>query len=90
VISIISGDNVALLTGCMLAAFGRPEEIPEDVKVRASPCTTGAPPGTVTFRSPAAGRIAIPNLGMILPTECNVWINLRSMVRLVSMMKLIG
>jgi hypothetical protein len=29
VISIISGDNVALLTGRILAAFGRPEDIPE-------------------------------------------------------------
>jgi hypothetical protein len=27
---------------------------------------------------------------MMLPTECNVWINFRLMVRLVSMMKLIG
>jgi hypothetical protein len=27
---------------------------------------------------------------MMLPTESNVWINLRSMVRFVSMMKLIG
>jgi len=41
-------------------------------------------------RALAAARIAIPNLGMMLPTECNVWINLRSMVRFVSMMKLIG
>lgn len=46
--------------------------------------------GNATFRFPAAARIALPNLGMIVPTECNVWINLRSMVRLVSMMKLIG
>lgn len=49
-----------------------------------------AHPGNATFRFPAAARIALPNLGMIVPTECNVWINLRSMVRLVSMMKLIG
>jgi hypothetical protein len=27
---------------------------------------------------------------MILPTECNVWINLRLMVCFVSMVKLIG
>ena len=27
-ISVISGDNVALLTGRILAAFGRPEDIP--------------------------------------------------------------
>jgi hypothetical protein len=33
---------------------------------------------------------AIPNLGMMLPTERNVWINLRSMVRWVSMMKPVG
>jgi hypothetical protein len=32
----------------------------------------------------------IPNLGMMLPTERNVWINLRSMVRWVSMMKPVG
>ena len=37
-----------------------------------------------------ADRIAIPNLGMIVPTERNVWINLRLMVCFVSMMKLIG
>jgi hypothetical protein len=34
-----------------------------------------------------ADPAAIPNLGMIVPTERNAWINLRSMVRLVSMMK---
>jgi hypothetical protein len=33
---------------------------------------------------------AIPNLGMMLLTERYVWINHRSMVRFVSMMKLIG
>jgi len=27
---------------------------------------------------------------MILPTECNVWINFRLMVGFVSMMKLVG
>jgi hypothetical protein len=50
-----------------------------------------APPGTSwSADRPAAARIAIPNLGMILPTKCNVWINLRLMVRFVSMMELIG
>ena len=89
-IAIISGDNVALLTGRILAAFGRPEGYSGGIKVRGGPCAHDARPRSTTFRSSAAARIAIPNLGMILPTECNVWINLRSMVRLVSMVKLIG
>ena len=87
-ISVISGDNVALLTGRILAAFGRPEDIPvghndPDRSVRASMRLPER-------RSLGAARIAIPNLGMMLPTECNVWINFRLMVRFVSMMKLIG
>jgi hypothetical protein len=79
VISIISGDNVALLTGRILAAFG----LPEDIKIRGGPACTDIP---ITRRGP----IAIPNLGMMLPTECNVWINLRLMVHFASMIKLIG
>jgi hypothetical protein len=52
--------------------------------LRAPPITPGS------ADHPAAARIAIPNLGMIVPTECNVWINLRLMVGFVSMMELIG
>ena len=86
-ISIISGDNVALLTGGILAAFGRPEGYSAGHQ---DPGYLRASMRLPARRSLAAARIAIPNLGMMLPTECNVWINLRSMVRFVSMMKLIG
>jgi len=50
VISIISGDNVALLTGRILAAFGRRRDIPEDIRIRAVLACIVALPGAPIAR----------------------------------------
>ena len=43
-------------------------------------------------RSPSSARLTLPilNLGMLLSTECNVRINLRSMVRRIFLITLAG